>query len=189
MLRCAPGAVIFPLMTIPNLISIARLVMVPIVIAMILQGRWAVALAVFALAGVSDAVDGFVARHFDMRSELGAALDPLADKVLLVSIYVTLAIVGSVPAWLAILIVARDLMVVAAVGLARLRHRPVEIKPRFISKLSTAVQICFAAVVLAANAAGWDVAGFEGPAAAVVAALTVASAGAYLGGWLRHMAA
>ncbi|KAB0269504.1 CDP-alcohol phosphatidyltransferase family protein [Microvirga brassicacearum] len=176
-------------MTIPNLITIARLIMVPIVIVMILQGRWVAAFAVFVLAGLSDAVDGFIARQFNMRSEFGAHLDPIADKALLVSIYVTLAIVGSVPAWLAIVVVARDMMIVAAIMLSWVMSRPVEIKPLFISKLSTAAQICFAAFALAVKAFGADFEGFGDAAAVVVAALTVASAGAYLGGWLRHMAA
>ena len=175
-------------MTIPNLITIARLIMVPIVIAMILQGRWVTAFAVFVLAAVSDAVDGFIARNFDMRSELGAHLDPIADKALLVSIYVTLAMVGSVPPWLAIAIVARDAMIIAAIMLSWVMNRPVAIKPRLIGKLCTAAQIAFAAFALAINAFGFDFGGFEDATAAVVAALTVASAGAYLGGWLRHMA-
>jgi cardiolipin synthase len=176
-------------MTIPNLITIARLVMVPIIIAMILQGRWMTAFFVFVLAGLSDAADGLIARHFNMRSEFGAYLDPVADKALLVSIFVTLAAVGSIPAWLAIVIVARDVMMVGAVMLSWVLNRPVEIKPLFISKLSTAAQICFAGFALAVNAFGAGFDDLRDVAAAVVAALTVASAGAYLGGWLRHMAA
>jgi cardiolipin synthase len=176
-------------MTIPNLITIARLVMVPIIIAMIVQGRFTTAFVVFVLAGLSDAADGFIARQFDMRSEFGAHLDPIADKALMVSIFVALAVVGSVPAWLAIVVVARDMMIVGAIMLSWVMNRPVRIKPRFISKLSTAAQICFAGFALAANAFGVGFDDLKDGGAVIVAALTVASAGAYLGGWLRHMAA
>src|SRR5919107_5706615 len=112
-------------MTIPNLITIARLIIVPIVIVMIMQGRWPAAFVLFVVAGVSDAVDGFIARRFDMRSEFGAYIDPIADKALLVSIYVTLSIVGVLPNWLAIVVVSRDMMIVAAILVSWLMGRPV----------------------------------------------------------------
>lgn len=175
-------------MTIPNLITIARLVIVPLLIVTIVQGRYDAAFVLFVAAGLSDAADGFIARHFDMRSEFGAYLDPVADKALLVSIYVTLAVAGAIPGWLAIAVVSRDAMIVGAVLLSWIMHRPVAIKPLLVSKLNTGAQIAFAAFVLAANA--FDVTVAEPVRIAmmgIVAALTVASAGAYLGGWLRHM--
>jgi cardiolipin synthase (CMP-forming) len=174
-------------MTIPNIITIGRLIIVPFVIMMIMQERWGTAFVLFAVAGISDGIDGFIARHFDMRSELGAYIDPLADKSLLVSIYVSLAVVGAIPSWLAIVVVSRDLMIVAAIVLSWMMGRPVVIRPLLVSKLNTAAQIGFAALALAANAYGFDLAGVEDIAVLTVAALTVASAGAYLGGWLRHM--
>jgi cardiolipin synthase len=176
-------------MTIPNLITIGRLIIVPLVVVMIMQERWPAAFALFVIAGVSDGIDGFIARRFDMRSEFGAYIDPIADKALLVSIYVTLAVVGVLPGWLAIVVVSRDLMIVSAILLSWVMQRPVEIKPLLVSKLNTAAQIGFAALVLAARAFEIDLAGFDEFAMTVVAALTVASAGAYLAGWLRHMAA
>lgn len=176
-------------MTIPNLITIGRLIIVPFVIVMIMQERWAAAFVLFVVAGVSDAIDGFIARNFDMRSELGSYIDPLADKSLLVSIYVSLAVVGAIPSWLAIVVVSRDVMIVAAVVLSWVMDRPVAIKPLIVSKLNTAAQIGFAAFALAANAYGIELAGLEDIVMLAVAALTVASAGAYLGGWLRHMSA
>ncbi|GEO14468.1 CDP-alcohol phosphatidyltransferase family protein [Microvirga aerophila] len=174
-------------MTIPNIITIGRLILVPFVIMMIMQERWGTAFVLFAIAGISDGIDGFIARHFDMRSELGSYIDPLADKSLLVSIYVSLAIVGVIPSWLAIVVVSRDAMIVAAVLLSWVMDRRVAIKPLLVSKLNTGAQIGFAAFALAANAYGVDLAGLEDVAMVTVAALTVASAGAYLGGWLRHM--
>jgi cardiolipin synthase len=176
-------------MTIPNLITIGRLIIVPLVIVMIMQGRWPAAFILFVVAGISDGVDGFIARRFDMRSEFGAYIDPIADKSLLVSIYVTLAVVGVLPSWLAIVVVSRDLMIVAAVMLSWVMNRPVKIRPILLSKLNTVVQLGFAALVLATKAFGIDIAGFDEFAMVIVAALTIASAGAYLAGWLRHMAA
>lgn len=174
-------------MTIPNIITIARLILVPIVIVMIMQERWASAFILFVIAGVSDGIDGFIARQFDMKSEFGAYIDPLADKSLLVSIYVSLALVGAIPGWLAVIVVSRDAMIVAAVILSWVMSRPVTIRPLLVSKLNTLAQLGFAAFALAANAYGAELAGFEDVAMLVVASLTVASAGAYLGGWLRHM--
>ncbi|WP_112664341.1 CDP-alcohol phosphatidyltransferase family protein [Microvirga flavescens] len=176
-------------MTIPNIITIGRLIIVPIVLVMIMQGRWVSAFILFVVAGVSDAVDGFIARRFNMQSEFGAYIDPLADKGLLVSIYVTLAIVGAIPSWLAIVVVSRDAMIVSAVLLSWVMGRPVEIRPLIVSKLNTVGQIAFAAFALATNAFGINLGGLEDIAMFIVAALTVVSAGAYLGDWLRHMAA
>ena len=175
-------------MTIPNLITILRLILVPFVVVMINEGLWAAAFALFAFAGISDGVDGFIARRFNMRTEFGAYIDPLADKALLVSIYVTLSIVGVLPGWIAIIVVSRDLMILAAILVSRLMERPMPIRPLLVSKLNTAAQIAFAGLVLAimafGGAAGWIV-----PAGMwLVAVLTVISGGAYLGRWLRHMA-
>jgi cardiolipin synthase len=174
-------------MTIPNLITLGRLFLVPLVIVMILQGRWAAAFGLFVLAGVSDAVDGFIARRFNMQSELGAYIDALADKALLVSIYVTLSAIGVLPAWLAVIVVSRDVMIVAAIILSWVMAQPVEIRPLFVSKLNTGAQIAFAATVLGANAFRVNLGAVEDFGSWTVAALTVASAGAYLAGWLRHM--
>lgn len=176
-------------MTIPNLITIGRLVLVPFVIAMIVQGRWDLALYAFLVAGASDAVDGFIARRFDMGSELGAYIDALADKALLVSIYVALAATGVLPAWLAILVVSRDLMILAAILVSWLMDRPVAIRPLLVSKLNTAAQILFAAAVLGGRASGIDLVPYEPAAMLVVAALTALSGAAYGWAWLRHMAA
>jgi cardiolipin synthase len=176
------------IMTIPNLITIARLLMVPLIIVMIGQDRWAVAFLLFAAAGISDAVDGLIARKFDLRSELGAYLDPLADKALLVSIYVALSVFGILPGWVAVIVVSRDIMIVAAVLVSRLMDRPIEIRPLFVSKLNTAAQIAFATFVLGAKTFHLDLGFAFFAGIALVATLTVVSAAAYLAHWLRHMA-
>lgn len=175
-------------MTIPNIITVARLFLVPVILLMVLQERWGAAFGLFLVAGISDAVDGYLARRFGMGSRFGAALDPIADKVLLVSIYVALTIAGVVPAWLTGLVVARDVLIVAAVAASWALRRPLEIRPLLVSKLNTLAQIAFATAALAVNAFRIDPGAFEAIAVAVVAALTVASAGAYLVLWLRHLA-
>ncbi|MCP8939368.1 CDP-alcohol phosphatidyltransferase family protein [Alsobacter sp. SYSU M60028] len=174
-------------MNLPNLITIGRLFLVPFVVAMISQGQWHLAFIAFVVAGVSDAVDGYIARRWDMRSELGAYLDPLADKALLVCIYVSLAIVGHLPVWLAIVVVSRDMMIVGAVVLSWLMDNPVEINPSHLSKANTAAQLALAAVFLGLRS--FDI---EGGAALdgfmfAVAVLTGVSAADYLARWLRHM--
>lgn len=176
-------------MTIPNLITIGRLFVVPLLIMMIGQERWGIAFGLFVGAGISDGVDGFIARRFDMKSELGAYIDALADKALLVSIYVTLSIVGVLPGWLAVLVVSRDAMIVSAIIVSWLMQRPVAIKPLVVSKLNTAAQIVFAALVLGMRTFDVEVPSLEWTAMIVVSALTVLSAAAYLAKWLRHMAA
>ena len=101
-------------MSIPNLITLGRILLVPIVVwAISTPGAMWIAFVLFVAAGVSDAVDGFLAKRFAMTTELGAYLDPLADKALIVSIYMTLGINGDIPRWLVILVVSRDIMIVS----------------------------------------------------------------------------
>jgi cardiolipin synthase len=176
-------------MTLPNLITIGRLVLVPLVIVMIIDARWQAAFVIFVAAGVSDAIDGFIAKRFDMRSELGAYLDPMADKALIVSIYITLAVVGALPAWLVILVVARDLMIVSAVVLSWVMDKRVEIAPLLVSKLNTFAQLALAALMLGSRAFGIDPGIALQLGLVVVALLTLGSMTAYLALWLRHMAA
>jgi cardiolipin synthase (CMP-forming) len=173
--------------SLPNLITLGRLVLVPVVIAMISAARWPEACVIFILAGVSDAVDGWLAKRLNLRTELGAYLDPLADKALLVSIYVALAVVGAVPTTLAIIVVARDVMIIGAFMISWLMAKPIKIRPLWISKLNTVAQISFAAVVLGAKAFQFVPGTWFDLAVYCVAALTLASLAAYLASWARHM--
>ena len=174
-------------MTIPNLITIGRLLLVPMIVWLIITGQSAAAFVVFILAGVSDAIDGFLARTFDLHSELGAYLDPLADKALLVSIYISLAVLAEVPLWVVILVVSRDLFIVGAVVLSWMLGQPMEMRPLAISKVNTVVQIVLAAVVLGDLALGPDLAALRTILVYLVGVLTVASAAVYLVDWVRHM--
>lgn len=187
--RSAPGARGRAGVNVPNFLTIARLFAVPLVVWLIASGQHLWAFWVFAAAGVTDAVDGAVARALDQRTELGAYLDPLADKALLVSIYVTLAIFGDIPRALAIMVVFRDLIIVGAVILSWLIDRRLPIDPLKISKANTAAQIVFAGLVLGGDGFAVDLGRVETAAAYVVGALTLASAAAYVAAFTRHMAA
>jgi cardiolipin synthase len=172
---------------IPNLITLARMVMTPVAILMIVSERYLAAFLTFLLAGVSDAVDGFIARHFDLRSELGAYLDPLADKALLNSIYVALAIYAKLPAWVAIAVVSRDVMILVAILVSWLLDKPVKIRPVWESKLNTVAQIALAGFALGARAYGVDPHPIQTYLEWTVAATTVVSGGVYIAQWLDHM--
>ena len=174
---------------LPNLITLSRIVLVPVTIVMIADRAWMSALVLFLLAGVSDALDGFLARTFNLRSELGAYLDALADKALLISIYVALAVVGVIPASIAIVVASRDIMIMGAVVVSWVMHRPVEIRPLLVSKLNTTSQIAFAGLILAAKAFDLALGYWLGTALVIVATLTIVSGAAYLAQWYKHMSA
>lgn len=173
--------------SLPNLITLGRLVLVPVAIEMIASQAWTGAFIVFVVAGLSDAIDGLLARRLSLRSELGAYLDAVADKALLVSIYVALTVVEVVPAALTILVVSRDVMIVGAVLISWVLGKPLEIRPLLISKLNTTAQILFAGLVLGAQAFGLSLSMWFDAGLAIVAGLTLASAAVYLAQWLRHM--
>ena len=174
-------------MSIPNLITLARILAVPVILWAIISGEMWIAFALFLAAGLSDLVDGYLAKRFGMATELGAYLDPLADKAMIVSIYVALGIVEAIPRWLVILVVSRDIMIVSAVILSWLVDKPVKLKPIAVSKLNTVAQIVYATVVLAALTFGWEIPLLIGVLMAAVAVLTLLSVAFYVAEWVRHM--
>jgi len=174
-------------LSIPNLITLARILSVPIMVWAIMTGWMLAAFLLFVAAGVSDAVDGYLAKRFAMTSELGAYLDPLADKTLIVSIYVSLGVSGDIPRWLVILVVSRDIMIVAAVLLSWLVGKPLPMKPLLVSKLNTAAQIVFAGIVLATLGLQVEASWLVAISMAAVTVLTLASIAAYVREWVRHM--
>ncbi|WP_132805228.1 CDP-alcohol phosphatidyltransferase family protein [Tepidamorphus gemmatus] len=175
-------------MNIPNLITILRLLLVPAVVYLIVTGEILVAFWLFAVAGLSDAVDGFLAKRYGWVTDLGAYLDPLADKALLVSIFVALGILGALPVWLVFLVVSRDLFIVCGVLLSWMLEKPVAMAPLMVSKANTTGQILLAATVLADLGFQLDLAHIRAALVALVGLLTVVSAAAYLVNWIRHMA-
>jgi cardiolipin synthase (CMP-forming) len=137
------------LISLPNLISLARLFAVPLVVWLIVSGEMAAAFWVFVAAGISDAVDGFIAKRFNAVTTFGSYIDPLADKALLMSCYVALGIGGQIANWVVILVVFRDVLIIGGAILALPLGRPVIMQPLFISKLNTTMQIILVALVLA----------------------------------------
>jgi cardiolipin synthase len=174
-------------LNLPNLITIGRILLVPVVVWAIASRQMQIAFLVFLIAGLSDGVDGFLAKRFDMTSELGAHLDPLADKVLIVSIYIALGITEAVPRWIVILVVSRDILIVGGVMLAWFLGKPVRIKPVLVSKLNTVAQIVFACLVLASLAFDVTFEMAQDIIMAIVAALTLASIGFYVREWALLM--
>lgn len=172
---------------IPNIITLGRILLVPIVVWAIASNQMEIAFAVFVIAGISDAIDGFLAKRFNMTSELGAMLDPLADKALLVSIYMALGIWGAIPRWIVILVVSRDIMIVAAVIVSWLFGKPIPMKPLMVSKLNTVAQVGLAALVLASLAFGFDPSPYDWILMGFVTVFSLVSVSLYLVEWGRHM--
>ncbi|MES9935015.1 MAG: CDP-alcohol phosphatidyltransferase family protein [Sedimenticola sp.] len=126
---------------IPNLISVLRIFLTLPVVWMLLERQFDIALVLFFVAGVSDGLDGYLAKHYGWTSRLGGLLDPLADKVLLVSSFLSLAVVGMIPVWLVMLVILRDLVIVTGALVYNFRVEELEAEPSMISKVNTVAQI------------------------------------------------
>lgn len=174
-------------MNLPNFISIARLLAVPLTVYLLLQGANVAAFWLFIAAGVSDAVDGFIAKKFDMATTLGAYLDPLADKALLVGVYVTLGYMGHLSMWLVILVVFRDILIVGGTMVLWMMTGRVGIKPLYVSKINTALQIALVGLVLANLGLVLPVTLPVEMFAYLVAVTTLLSGATYLVNWIKQL--
>ena len=174
-------------MSIPNLITLGRVILVPVVFWLLVTNQMEAAFLVFVVAGDSDAVDGYLAKRYGWATELGAYLDPLADKLLIVCIFVALGVRGELPSWLVIAVVSRDILIVIGIVLSWFLGHPVEIKPLKLSKANTLSQIVLAATVLADEAFTLRLEAVRFVLVWLTAALTVGSLVAYLQAWLAHM--
>lgn len=178
------------LMNLPNFISLARLVSVPLIIWFVLQGYYWLALISFVAAGLSDALDGILARLMRSRTTLGAYLDPIADKALLVSMYITLGYQSIIPMWVVIAVVFRDILIIGGTFLLFMLGKPFSVKPITISKINTFIQVIVIIYVL-------GLLGFERQDAVLlhvtpwlfylVGISTIISGGAYVYIWLQHI--
>jgi cardiolipin synthase len=174
---------IISLSQLPNLITLARIALVPVLILLLKEQHYAAGLTVFVIAGASDALDGFLAKRLNVQSRMGAILDPVADKLLLVSTYVMLTLLGHIPFWLVLVVVFRDLLIVGGYMLYTSHAGPVKMRPSILSKLNTLMQIVLVTVILAQQAAGlaWPLADVLIYA---VLATTVVSGAHYLWSWM-----
>ncbi len=163
----------------PNVLTAIRVLLAPLTAWFLLRGNYAEALGVFAVAGASDAIDGFLARRFGLVSRFGEYLDPAADKLLMTICFVTLAMLQVVPIWLAAIIIGRDVAIVLGVGLARLLSLPVKIAPLMVGKVSTVVQVVYIGLVLLLLSLKIDMPPLTQAAAVVTAGVTALSWFAY----------
>lgn len=172
-------------LNLPNLITLTRLALVPAALWLILHGRYGAAFWVFVVAGASDALDGYIAKRFDLRTRLGALLDPAADKALLVGVYLTLGLQGQLPAWLVVLVLLRDFLIVSGFVVIRTAWSRTGFDPLYISKINTLLQIALIVFVLARL--GLDIE--AGPVTwlliAAAGVTTVLSGFSYLARWIR----
>ncbi len=139
---------------LPNAITLVRIGLVPVFIVLLKAQDYMAALLVFAVAGFSDGLDGFIAKRFNLVTRLGAILDPLADKVLLVSAYIMLTILGHLPFWLVLTVGFRDLLIVAGYLVYTSLIGPVAMRPTYLSKFNTFLQITLVVVILVQQAMG-----------------------------------
>lgn len=128
-------------MNIPNFLSLLRIILVPVFVIFLIQSEYDKALIVFIVAGLTDALDGTLARLLKCQTTLGAYLDPIADKLLLVTSFVTLAIFGLIPGWLAVIVISRDFIILLGIAILTLMSITYEIKPAIVSKITTALQV------------------------------------------------
>lgn len=173
-------------MNLPNLVTLGRIFAVPVIVWMILDRRMEAAFWVALAAAVSDAIDGIIAKQFNMQTTLGALLDPIADKVLLVSVYVALGHVGFLPTWLVILVVFRDALIVGGALLFHTLTQSLQMTPLMISKVNTVFQLVLAVTVVGSEAFGLGTAMIRDTLIYVTGATTLASGASYVVGWVRR---
>ena len=173
-------------MTIPNLISLFRLFLVPVIVWALVDEYYTYALLGFFIAGVSDLLDGFLARKMQCQTTLGRYLDPIADKVLLVAVFVTLGLHGVFPSWLVILVVFRDFVILGGALLAVVFQSSLEIKPLFISKANTLMQLLLVVIILAEFAYGTIYPTLNDILFILTAITTLLSGGSYVKKWLEN---
>lgn len=169
------------------MITLGRVILVPVVFWLLVSGRTEAAFVLFVIAGISDAVDGFLAKRFGWQTELGAYLDPLADKLLIVSIFVALGVRGDLPSWLVVAVVSRDVLILLGIVVSWLMDKPIKIEPLHVSKATTAAQLALAALVLADEGFELGLGFYREGLVWITAVLTLASLAAYLRSWLVHM--
>ena len=143
-MKRSPGIVI----NLPNFLTLLRILITPLFVIFMIKGQYRLSLLVFFLAGVSDGLDGLFARWFNQKTVLGAHLDPIADKLLLISAFVALAVQQIIPSWLAVVVISRDILIITGIAILRYFHATFRIRPSMISKCTTAMQLATVFLVL-----------------------------------------
>jgi cardiolipin synthase len=127
--------------SIPNILTLVRILLTPVFVILLLKDMFSTALLVFAVAGISDGLDGLIARYMNQRTALGSYLDPAADKLLLTSAFTAMAVLGIIPAWLMVIVVTRDVIIVLGLAILTLTEKKYEINPTLVSKCTTTIQL------------------------------------------------
>ena len=140
----SPGIVI----NIPNFLTLLRILITPLFVIFMIKGQYRLSLLVFFLAGISDGLDGLFARWFNQKTILGAHLDPIADKLLLISAFIALAVQQMIPSWLAVVVISRDILIIMGIAILRFFHAAFSIRPSMISKCTPATQLATVFLVL-----------------------------------------
>jgi cardiolipin synthase len=148
-------------MNIPNFLSLLRIILVPVIVIFLIQGLYAKALIVFVVAGLTDALDGALARFLNKQTELGSFLDPLADKILLSTSFISLAIFGLIPSWLAVIVISRDFIILLGLLILSMMSVTYEIKPVFVSKVTTTLQIATVFFALLLKTVTYDIISYD----------------------------
>ena len=174
---------------LPNVLTGLRLMAAPATAGLLAAGHFNAAFGIFAFAGLSDAADGFLAKRFGFATRLGRILDPIADKALMLAAFVTLALLEDVPAWLAAVVIGRDVLIVLALFVGMSVQAPLSIQPSPLGKLCAAMQVLYVGLHLAALAFGFSLALLVPLDAYVLAAIALASTLSYFGVWLKAMRA
>lgn len=169
---------------LPNILSGLRLALAPAAAWFVVAENFVTAFGLFALAGITDALDGQLAKALNCPTKLGKILDPMADKALMTAAFVALAYIGDVPLWVAVLVIGRDVLMAAAIGVCLLLGVRVETAPLFIGKVTTAAQIIYLGVHMGALAFAVSLRGIVPVDAYLVAALTTVSTAPYFWRWL-----
>jgi len=136
---------------IPNILSIARILITPFFVILLMKKMFFFALLIFTIAGISDALDGLFARYFNQHTILGSYLDPLADKILLTSAFISLAILKVVPGWLTVIVITRDILILLGIAMVTIMGKKITIKPTLVSKCTTAIQLATIFLILLDN--------------------------------------
>lgn len=174
------------LSTLPNAICVLRMLLVVPILWALAAGAYELTLLLFLFAGFSDGLDGFLAKRFGWRSELGGLLDPLADKLLLVCVFLAVTLLGLVPAWLTSCVIGRDLIIVSGALAYQYFVGPVRGEPTPVSKLNTVLQLLFILAVVSRAAYGWPAESLVIVLGAGIFVTTVVSGIDYVWTWSRR---